>query len=233
MDTSTALKAIRKAWYFVALGAVAAVAVAVYLEATALPMYDSSATYIVSPRLGDPAIDVEESVKTLDDARSRAIVSTYAEILGSDSVHQEASADLGLDPGALDEYSFKAVVLPEANVVELTVRGPSPQLATLLSGTVGGLAAERFTALYRIYDVGLLDPADTPTAPSNPTLLQTIVMAGGLGVLAGAAVALLVGAPRVRRQDRMHRRLTAYVDPHRSVVTPLHRGEEHRVTGVG
>lgn len=232
MDTSTALRSISKGWYFVVLGALAAVAVAVYMEASAVPVYDSSATYIVSPRLDDPAINVEESVKTLDDARSRAIVSTFAEILSSDSVHRTAWETLGLDPGGLEGYEVKAAVLPEANVVELNVRGPSPEVSTLLSSTVGGLASEQFIELYKIYDVGLLDPAVTPTEPSNPTLVQTIAMAGALGVLAGAAVALLFGAPKVRRQNRMSRRLTS-VAGHRGVVTPLHRGEEHRASGAG
>jgi capsular polysaccharide biosynthesis protein len=233
MQTSMALRSMAKGWYFVVLGLLAAVGAAVYLEATAVPVYDSSATYIISPKLDDPAISVEESVKTLDDARSRAIVSTYAEILSSESVHREASAGLGLDVTALADYDFNAAVLPEANVVELMVRGPDPQTTTRLSAAVGDLASERFTDLYLIYDVGLLDPAVAPTSPSNPTLVQTIAMACGLGLLAGAAVALLFGAPRVRREDRMRRRLTAYADSGGSVVTPLHRGEEHRASGVG
>jgi uncharacterized protein involved in exopolysaccharide biosynthesis len=230
MDTSTALRAILKGWYFVALGALAAIAIAVYLEATALPVYESSATYIISPTLDDPTVDVGDSVNTLDDARSRAIVATYAEILSSDAVHIEAVTSLGLDTGALADYEFKAAILPEANVVELTVVGPSPQITVLLSAAVGGIGSERFVALYQIYDVGLLDPAVAPTTPSNPTLVQTIVMAGGLGVLAGAAVALLFGAPRVRRANRMRSRLSAYTDP---AVTPLHRPEDRRASGVG
>jgi len=235
MDASTALRAIRKGWYFVMLGLLGAVAVAMTMQASAEPFYESSARYVVAPVKNptDPGT-VEQSIRTLDDARSRAIVATFAEVLGSGTIHQEAARTLGLDEFAGAGYTFRSAILPEANVVELTVRGPAPQMTVLLSGAVGGSAAEKFTELYQIFDIVLLDAPTIPTSPSNPTLVQTLVMSGALGLLAGATLALLWGAPKVRRQQRMHRRLSTYVTPDQSaVVTPLHRREDHRATGAG
>ena len=235
MDASTVLRAIKKGWYFVLLGLLGAAAVAIAINASAEPFYESSARYIVAPAKDpvDPGT-VGEGIRTLDDARSRAIVATFAEVLGSGTIHQEAARSLGLDELTSADYSYRSAILPEANVIELTVRGPNPQMTVLLSGTVGGSASEKFTELYQIYDIVLLDAPTTPTAPSNPTLLQTLVMSGALGLLAGGALALLWGAPKVRREQRMHRRLSSYTTPEQaSVVTPLHSREDRRATGAG
>lgn len=232
MDLSTALRSIQKAWYFVALGVLAAVSVAVLMNSTTLPVYETSATYVVSPSQ-DPTIDTAESVRTLDDPRSRAIVSTYAEILVSEAVQQEAAGALGLDLAGLEEYQFRSVVLPEANVVELSVTGPSPQIVVLLTNTSGNLASTRFIELYQLFDIVPLDPPVLPTMPANPTLAQTAVMAGALGLLGGLILALLWGAPKVRKQGRMRRRVDSYGErAERGTVTSmeLHR---NRAAGAG
>jgi len=176
---------------------------------------------------------VQESIRTLDDARSRAIIATFAEVLDSSGIHAEAARGVGIAELAVSDYNFSSAILPEANVVELTILGPVAHATVLLSGAVGNLAAERFSELYQIYDIVLLDPPLTPTSPANTPLLQTLVMAGALGTLAGAALALLWGAPKVRKVKQRERRLLAYgVSEQPSVVTPLRR-EDHRAAGSG
>ncbi len=234
MDASTALRAIRRGWFFVLLGVVGAVGAAVALHASVEPFYQSSATYVVSPiqDSGDSAA-VQESIRTLDDARSRAIVATFAEVLDSGGIHAEAVDAVGIAGLSVSDYDFATAILPEANVVELTVRGPEAYATVLLSDAIGTLAAERFSDLYQIYDITLLDPPAVPTSPANTSLMQTLVMAAALGVLAGAALALLWGAPKLRRVHQREQRLLSYtVSEQPSVVTPLRR-EDHRAAGSG
>ncbi|MCJ7725502.1 MAG: hypothetical protein MUP76_03840 [Acidimicrobiia bacterium] len=235
MDAATALRAIRRGWYLVVIGVAAAIGVTVVMQLAAEPFYQTSATYIVSPMQdpADPTV-VQESIRTLDDARSRAIVATFAEVLDSGGIHAEAARLVGIDDLVSTDYDFSSAILPEANVVELTVRGPQASATVLLSGAVGDLAAERFSELYQIYDIVLLDPPVTPTSPANTPLMQMLVMAGALGLLVGAALALLWGAPRVRRNQQRERRLLAYAvteDP--TVVTHLRSREDQRAAGSG
>jgi len=235
MDAPSVLRAIRRAWYLVLIGAIGAVAAAVFLNMSAVDIYETSSTYIVTPSLDATNPDaVQESIRTLDDARSRAIVATYAEVLESGSLHTEAAFSVGLDDIAVADYEFSAAILPEANVVELTIRGPQPQAAVLLSGAVGTMAAERFSELYQIYGIVLLDAPVVPASPSNTPLMQVIVMAAALGSLAGAALALLWGAPQVRREQSRQRRLLSYtVSEEPSVVTPLRHREDRQAAGSG
>jgi capsular polysaccharide biosynthesis protein len=235
MDAANALTAIRRAWYLVLAGMIGAIAVAFALHAITDPVYETSSTYVISPAQDptDPGA-VQESIRTLDDARSRAIVATFTEVLDSTAIHEEAAQSIGIQGLSADDYDFSAVILPEANVVELTVRGPRPQAAALLSGAVGDLAAARFSELYLIYDIVLLDPPSIPTEPANTPLPQRLVMAAALGLLAGAALALLWGSPQLRKIQQRERRLLSYtVSEAPSVVTPLHKREDQQAAGSG
>jgi capsular polysaccharide biosynthesis protein len=205
MDAATALAALRRGWFFVVIGGAVAAAAALLLTAASVPSYEASSTYVVSPPNGAGASDVAESIRTLDDPRSRAVVGTFVEVLSSATIQGRGAALAGLPPGTLDDYSVRAVVLPEANVVELAVRGPAPEVAAALSGAIGISAAETFIDLYRIYDVSMLDGAETPDSPA--------------GRLAGQAP-----------PNRLQARLASYGREPAAIITPLHRDQERRRT---
>lgn len=220
MNFQTTLTALRSGWQFIAVGILVAVAVALALHSTAEPMYEASASYVVSPGAGADAGDVTEGVKTLDSSRSRAIMTTLTEITMSDTVLEEAFADLGLEEPAESEYTVESVVIPEANVIETTVTGPDASTAAALAASVGEIGALRFIALYQIYDVVVLDPASTPTEPSNPGLAVLLVLTTAIGLVAGIAAALLRYAAGGGGRRTVHNRLSAYDKS----VTPI---EEH------
>lgn len=219
MNFKTTLEALRSGWQFIAIGLLIALAAAFALHSTATPVYEAQATYVVSPGIGADAYDVAEGVKTLDSSRSRSIMTTLTEITMSGTVLSEAFTTLGLDPATAAAYEVNSIVVPEANVIQTTVSGPDPELATALTTLVGDLGGVRFIGLYQIYDVVVLDPATAPTEPSNTGLPTLIALSGALGLAVGAGGALLRFAAKGSRRT-VGSRLSAY-DP---TVTPI---EEH------
>ena len=210
MDLKSTLKALRSGWYLLAVGLLISLAVAFTLHRSAEPVYEATASYVVSPGAGAAPSNVTEGVKTLDSSRSRSIMTTLTEISASTTVLAEAVAGLGIDDGATDDYRVSSVVVPEANVIETTVAGPDAATASALATVVGDIAGLRFIALYQIYDVVVLDPATTPTEPSNPGLTELVAMSAALGLLVGGAAALLRDAARRSRARTVHKRLSAY-----------------------
>lgn len=232
MDAASAARSLKRFWYLPVLGALAAVAAATVLSAAAVPVYEARSTYIVSPALGTGA-DPAESIRTLEDTRSRAVVSTYLAVLASGAVEREALATLALDPRLADDYEVRAVLLPEANVVEMTVTGPSPEIALALSETIGASGSATFEDLYQIYDIGLLDPPELPTAPAGPSLTQTAAMAAALGILAGGAVGVLAGLPGERKQQAVRTRIERYGGSGTATVTALPVDRDERYSRIG
>ena len=210
MDLNTALGAIRRSWYLLLIGVLAAVAAAYVMHARQVPLYEADATYVVGPLDATDVSDVAEALRTLDSSSSRAIVATFTEIATSSVVLGEAGDAVGVTGGSLDDYEVTSGVVPEANVVTTRVTGPNPETAVMLTQAIGEAATARFVATYRIYSVDLLDPPSLPTEPATRSLLELAVVAGALGLLGGIAVALLWGAPRLRRAEEMSARLGNY-----------------------
>jgi len=232
VDGTSVARSLKRYWYLPVLGALAAISAAVVLSASEVPIYESKATYIVSPG-SSVTVDAAESIRTLDDPKSRAVVSTYIEVLASQAVEREAAISLGLDPSIADDYDVSALLMPEANVVELTVAGPVPEIAVALSETIGARGSETFETLYQIYDVGLLDPADFPTEPSGRALEETALLAAALGFLLGAGVAVLAGMPVEGRRRKMQSRIEHYGGPGAATITALPTDRDARYSRTG
>jgi capsular polysaccharide biosynthesis protein len=220
MDLKTTLSALRTGWHLLFIGALIAAAAVTVIERSAVPIYEASASYVVSPGGAIPVDDVVRGVDSLDSSRSRSIMSTLTEIATSDIVLAEATSALGLDPDAVDSYSVNSIIVPEANVMETVVEGPDPATAAALASAIGEFGGVRFVELYQIYDVVVLDAATIPTVPSNSGLAQMLVVAIAIGLMAGAGAALLRAAWLSRANGTMSRRLGAYSP----AVTPI---EEH------
>lgn len=234
MDAPTALRAIARGWYFVVIGTLMAATAAFVLAGTATPQYEAVSSYVISPADAGDGGGVTESIRTLEDARSRAIVSTFVEILSSETVHDRGASLAGLSPAVLEDYAIRAVVAPEANVVRLVVRGPAPEVAAALSGAIGIGAADTFIDLYKIYDVSLLDSADVPEVPAGRGLVATVVLAALVGSAGGAAIALLWGLARNPAPNRLQTRLASYDRELTAVITPLHPDRtDQRTTRAG
>ena len=127
---------LKRGWWLVALAALAALNMVLVSAYFATPMFRSKASFIVSPGpslLAGQDKEVVDSIEALD---KRSIVSTYAEVLKSDTVRDDAAAQLGLAETAVSAYAINAVVLPDASVLELTV-GSSFTSALIPSATVG------------------------------------------------------------------------------------------------
>lgn len=181
------IQMLRRSWWLVALTTLVALAASLYFSYIETPMYRTSARYVVSPtETLEESRDVVAQVLSLND-----LMATYAEIFHSQSIVQEASARLQIEPEILSNYEVLAVVLPEANVVELSVSGPEPQITALLANGIGQEAVDYIKAIYQFYDINLLDPAPVPDSPFSPNAPRSAGLSAVLGLVLGAALATL------------------------------------------
>jgi uncharacterized protein involved in exopolysaccharide biosynthesis len=222
MDVTTALAALRRGWIFPLVGLLAAMAVTAAVQRNQAPSYETSGTYLVVPSPSDP--NIIENIKTLDATRSRTILTTLTEIMTSDTVVSAAGAVAGVDPA---RYRVTAAALAEANGVTLRVTGPDPAATSAMANAVAAASAERFVALYRIYEVSVLDPPVSPAGPAGRGLFDLLALAGTLGLVVGGSLALMRATPRDRRRSTVSSRIEAYGGN----VTPLR--DHDRIQRVG
>jgi capsular polysaccharide biosynthesis protein len=183
------IKLLLQGWWIIALATLAALIVALVSNFLATPMYSASARIVVSPNLEQ--ISGSDIIYSLDALDKRSIASTYAELLNSERIFELTASELKLDPALWLKYNRSAVVLPDANILELTVEGPDPQITALLANGISQRSIAQIQGLYRVYDITLMDPATVPMAPFSPQPLRDAGLAGALGLVLGIAVAVM------------------------------------------
>lgn len=189
MELRIYLKMLQRGWWIVALTGLIALFVALVVSFFSVPIYRTSARFVVSP---NPSLvtgrDVVTSLEALD---KRSIVSTYAEFLNSARIFDETLQELGIVQSDAAQYTHTTVVLPDANILELSVDGPNPQVTATIANSLGQRAISYIRSLYQVYDITFLDPASVPAVPIRPQPLRDGALALVLGVVIGAVLAIL------------------------------------------
>lgn len=187
MQIDFLVQLLKRSWWIIAVCGLMAANIALLLAYQQTPLYQTQARYLVSPGIAiEDNRDLLNSFFPLD---GRALTVSYAEILQSDSIFAAAAGELQMDGETLSNYQKSAVVLPESNVLQLTVSGPDPETTAKLVNTTGQISIEYFQQLYTVYEVNILDPASIPDTPYSPTPLRDGAIAGFIGIAVGFAIA--------------------------------------------
>jgi len=223
MEIKFYLKMLQRRWWIVGLTVILAVNVALITAYLTKPVYHSSAVFTVSPstELGTTGQETLNSLDTLD---KPSINQTYAEVLNSQRVYEETLKSMNLRVENMTSYTRSAVVLPSANVLELTVEGSDPKLVALLANNLGQNAIAHIKQIYTAYNIIVLDPALVPSIPISPQPVRDAGVACLLGLVIGAALAIASEQIRVPLDSY---RLRASLDPISLVFT--RRYINHRI----
>ncbi len=190
METKLYLQMLRKGWWIILLTALVAVNATLIYSTTVTPRYQATTKLLVSP---DPVVmsDSQRTINSLDTLDNRSVVATYAEFLNSDRVYLEAVESLGLDKTQLTDFTRKAIILPDARVMEVTVQGPDAKIAAALANAISEKGVSSIRKFYQVYDINPIDLAAAPTIPISPNPLRDALLALVFGIILGSALAIL------------------------------------------
>ncbi len=195
MELKLYLRMLQRNWWVVALTALSAVNIALVASYSATPMYRASAKFLVSP---NTALATERDiVNSLDTLDRRSIISTYAEIVSSSRIFEETGQELKIAPGDLKGYSHSAVVLADANVLQLSVEGPNAETVARLANVIGQRSIVYAEQFLPVYNLDSLDVAVAPTRPFSPQPVRDAGIALALGVTLGSVLAIVYEQLRI------------------------------------
>ena len=189
MEIKMYLGMLKRGWWIILLTVLIAVNAALIAAYFPTPIYQASARFSVSPSasLTGSGQEVLNSLEALD---KRSIIQTYAEFLNSQRIYEGTVQAMGLNLEDLEDYKRSTVVLPDANILDLTFEGPDAQLVALLANNTGQSAITSIKELYKVYDINPLDPAVVPVVPIRPQPLRDAGVAAVLGLVLGVALAI-------------------------------------------
>jgi capsular polysaccharide biosynthesis protein len=141
MEVKLYFRMLQRSWWIIVITTLATVAAALVASYFTAPTYRATARFIVSP---SPALitggsNLLNSLSTLD---KRSIITTYAEILNSDRIYSRDAQFAAMNEASLVGYSYNAVALPDANIIEFSVMGPDPDTVYMLTNGIGQHAVE-------------------------------------------------------------------------------------------
>ncbi len=191
MEIRLYLQILKRGWWIIAMTVLAALNTSLLISYLTKPVYEAKSRFVVSPNAGayQTSYDITSSMDTLD---RRSIINTYKELLVSTTVYNSHPEIVKIPAEEFaKDYTISAVVIPDTNILELTVDGSDPQKITTIATAIGESALEYINKLYPVYNFAILVPPSLPTDPIRPKPVQNAGFALIIGIILGAGLALL------------------------------------------
>lgn len=215
MELRLYFRMLQKMWWLIALTTLAAVTASLVVSYLSTPQYRATTRLILTPgSLLTSQGDAEVLISGLETLDLRSVVATYTEVMSSQRILDEALRTLNVQNFVREDYIILAVALPESSVLELSVTGPDPVFATDLTNALGYQTILFTRGLNRVYELNVLDSAKVPVIPVSPKPLQDASLSLLLGLVGGAALAILSEQIRIPLEAYRHR---SQIDPETGV----------------
>lgn len=165
-----------------------------YVLYTAVPVYRSTTTLIVTNGSGDK-LDYDTLLF------NRNLAKTYLEVARSASVAGGAIRKLDL-PMMVTELQDRMSVttVRDTEVIAISVTDTDPRRAAAVANTVALIFGEQYKEYTNLDNLRLLDPAVPPRVPIQPRPMLYGAIAGAAGLVGAIALAFLVEALAPRRR---------------------------------
>ena len=190
MELNLYLQMIRRGWWLVALTALIALTTSLGASFLVTPQYEVVARFIITPgAIGESS--PQTILNGLNTINNQSVMETYAEVMNSDRIYNDSLAFLQLQPDDLKDYSYESVVLPSSSILELSVKGPDPQLAADIANAVGYQTINFTRRLNQVINLDFLDLATPSTVPYSPQPLRNAALATALGLIGGLVLVIV------------------------------------------
>ena len=183
---STTVRLLLDRWWLVAGIGLVGVIAGYWLSVVNPSVYQSVSKFVIAA--DDSIEDPGDVAAALGVLRNRQVTVTFAEILQSQTLLDRATKEID---ATTSDFESTGVVLPESNVVSLTVSGPDPEVVRQVNEIIGTAAGEDLASLYPIYQALLLESAKTPSAPASPVPIRDALFGGAVGVFLGLVAAVV------------------------------------------
>lgn len=171
-----------KKFYIVLTVIVFAVFGVIYSTKIKTPVYSSAATLVLVQSQGGN--DSTSSITASDITLNSKLVSTYSEIIKSNTTIRDVISNLGLEMNESDiRKNIKVTAVEDTEVIKITVSNVDAELASRIANETANVFIQKAKSIYKIDNVQVLDQAETSTKPSNINHVKTIVIFMSIGLV--------------------------------------------------
>lgn len=193
MELREYIRIIFKNWWLILAITLISITLTLLLTYSQTPVFQATSTYVTRLTLDEENAD--NAIFGLDTLLTQQrIFVTYCDVLSSQAVRVRAIELMGANPASLPPSQYEVVcnVLPESNVLQLNVNGPSIPVIERMNQAIGLAGMERINALYSIFPIEPLDPVEVEPEPISPNYPFNAVLSVALGLTISITLALLL-----------------------------------------
>lgn len=135
------------------------------------------------PSTGDPTRAIEVIDQTF-------VANTVVQAMTRPPTYEQAAAQAGLPAGTVDEYTIDVTVDAASSTITVASTGPHAATAAAYVNSLGRLATQATTRLYRMFTLEVVQPARPPAGPSHPDPARDLPVALSLSLVLGLFLAV-------------------------------------------
>ncbi len=197
MELLTMKRIVKSYGWIVALAILSGGLASAFFTSREPELYEAVTTVIVDSAEGIENID--SALRGLDSVSRRNVMATYAQIPVSRTVRERAREELGLSIQQADACRVRTSIVPDTNVLRVTVRGPAPQLTADFANAVVRQSQRLLPGFYDgIVSFEVLDGAVAPAAPVDRGMARKTALGSLFGLILSVSLAFLLERLRIR-----------------------------------
>lgn len=190
-----ALTLMKRAWIIALCAVIVGASVLVYTVNFVTPQYQSNVTIYVNNNSS-----VEGNyISSADLAVALRLVTTYVNIIQSNTVLEKVIAETGLNVST-DQVRgmISAEVVGETEMFRVTVTTPNPQVSADLANAIARIAPAEISEIIEGSSAKIIDYARVPTRRSSPNYTTNTIVGALIGALLAIAAIVLQNVLDVR-----------------------------------
>ena len=159
----------------------------VYTVGFVEPKYSANTTLVLAT-----SNESDKSITATDVNLNSKLVSTYSEIVKSDSVVGTVIKNLGLNmkDGELKK-NVSVSAVEDADIIKITVTNDDANEATRIANEIAKVFSDKIKDLYKINNISILDPATPDYTPSNINHTKDVIIFAFIGIVIAVAYVLI------------------------------------------
>jgi len=186
MELKIYLRMVAQKWWLVVIAFVVTFAITAYFTFSQIPIYETTATFLVAPNVSDVRTDV--SVFSLLSTRSE-IASTYAEVASSNTIKKLATDKLAIANELRPFLQIDSQLMAGTLVLRITGQGTHPEIVRDFTNQVGTETIDFTKKHYTSFALQPLDAARLPPRPIRPNVPLNLAVGAAAGLLLGVVLA--------------------------------------------
>lgn len=186
MDLRTFFSILLRNWWLIILSVITTAGSAYYVVRGQQPIYRAGTT--VELRC-NTALEPAQCVSALGLLDRRTVINTTARKATGSAMQEQVAKTLGIPVTYIADADLSAIVVPEANLIEIRALSTDANLAAAITNKV---AEELSTQIpEKVLQLDVIDAAVPPTSPIEPQPFRTITLGVVFGLALGVVFALL------------------------------------------